>query len=143
MYNSGIEEEVLKMKVTTSDRLRYLMETRNLRQADILDMIQPYCQKYGVKIPRNALSQYVTGKVLPKQDKLTILGLALNVSEVWLMGYDVPMDRENSAPSYVSGTERNEIATLFASLTEENQRRLLDFAQVLLKAQQGERDSQA
>lgn len=44
------------MKVTTSDRLKYLMETRNLRQADILEKIQPYCKKYGVKIPRNALS---------------------------------------------------------------------------------------
>ena len=129
------------MKVTTSDRLKYLMETRNLRQADILERIQPYCQKYGVKIPRNALSQYVTGKVLPKQDKLTILGLALGVSEVWLMGYDVPMEREVHAPVAGSGQERTKIATLFASLTEENQRRLLDFAQVLLVAQQAERDS--
>lgn len=90
------------MKVTTSDRLKYLMETRNLRQADILEKIQPYCKKYGVKIPRNALSQYVTGKVLPKQDKLTILGLALGVSEVWLMGYDVPMERETPAPPHFS-----------------------------------------
>ena len=80
------------MKQTTSDRLKQLMEMRNLRQADILEMIEPYCQKYGVRIPRNALSQYVTGKVIPKQDKLTILGMALNVSEIWLMGYDVPME---------------------------------------------------
>ena len=85
------------MKLSTSDRLKYLMETRNLRQADILEMIKPYCEKYNVNIPRNALSQYVTGKVLPKQDKLTILGLALNVSEVWLMGYDVPMERTEAA----------------------------------------------
>ena len=130
------------MKVTTSDRLRYLMETRNLRQADILERIQPYCQRYGVKIPRNALSQYVTGKVLPKQDKLTILGLALGVSEVWLMGYDVPMEWDAPAPAAGSEQERAGIATLFASLTEENQRRLLDFAQVLLVAQQAEHDSQ-
>ena len=129
------------MKVTTSDRLKYLMETRNLRQADILEKIQPYCQRYGVKIPRNALSQYVTGKVLPKQDKLTILGLALGVSEVWLMGYDVPIERDVPAPAAGSAQERAEIVTLFASLTEENQRRLLDFAQVLLTAQQAERDS--
>ena len=130
------------MKVTTSDRLKYLMETRNLRQADILEKIQPYCKKYGVKIPRNALSQYVTGKVLPKQDKLTILGLALGVSEVWLMGYDVPMERESPAPASGAEQERAEIATLFASLSEENQRRLLDFAKVLLVAQQAEHDSQ-
>ena len=29
-----------------------------------------------------------------KQDKLTILADALNVNEVWLMGYDVPMERD-------------------------------------------------
>ncbi len=43
---------------------------------------------------KNDLSQYVSGKVEPKQDKLTILGLALNVNEVWLMGYNIPPDRD-------------------------------------------------
>lgn len=129
------------MRETTSDRLKYIMETRNLRQADILEMVQPYCRKYGVKIPRNALSQYVTGKVLPKQDKLTILGLALNVSEVWLMGYDVPMERTEPAPA--EEPERDKITKLFLSLTEENQKKLIDYAQLLLTAQQAGRDSQA
>lgn len=129
------------MRATTSDRLKYIMETRNLRQADILEMVQPYCRKYGVKIPRNALSQYVTGKVLPKQDKLTILGLALNVSEVWLMGYDVPMERTEPAPA--EEPERDKITKLFLSLTEENQKKLIDYAQLLLTAQQAGRDSQA
>lgn len=34
------------------------------------------------------------GKVEPKQDKLSILGMALNVNEVWLMGYNVPAGRK-------------------------------------------------
>ncbi|MEG1497684.1 MAG: hypothetical protein RR385_09965, partial [Clostridiales bacterium] len=34
------------------------------------------------------------GKVEPGQEKLTILGLTLGVSEVWLMGYDVSMERD-------------------------------------------------
>lgn len=83
----------MEHKLTTADRLKQLMRERNLRQVDILEKIQPYCKRYGVKIPHNALSQYISGKVLPKQDKLTILGLALNVSEAWLMGFDVPQDR--------------------------------------------------
>lgn len=33
------------------------------------------------------------------QHKLYILGKALNVSEAWLMGYDVPMQAEQIAPS--------------------------------------------
>ena len=128
------------MKLTTSERLKYLMDVRNLRQADVLRMIEPYCKKLGVKIPRNALSQYVTGKVVPKQDKLTVLGMALNVSEIWLMGYDVPMEREITAPA--AAPERSEIMGLFSSLTSENQRKVLEYAQLLLTVQQAESDSQ-
>ena len=40
---------------------------------------------------RSDISQYVSGKVEPGQDKLTVLGLALGVDPVWLMGIDVPM----------------------------------------------------
>lgn len=80
-------------KESTSDRLKQIMAKRNLRQVDILEMCKPYCQKYDVKLGRNDLSQYVTGKVEPGQKKLTVLGMALNVSEAWLMGYDVPMGR--------------------------------------------------
>ena len=88
-------------KTTTSDRLKQLMADRNLRQVDILEKAQPFCLKYGVKLGRNDISQYVSGKVLPKQDKLTVLGLALNVSEAWLMGFDVPMSREVTKPSNI------------------------------------------
>ena len=130
------------MNSTTSERLKFLMETRNLRQADILEMIRPYCESFGINIPRNALSQYITGKVRPRQDKLTILGLALNVSEAWLMGYDVPMERPGETPGSVKTPEREEIATIFASLSDENQKRLLDFARVLLTAQTAGRGSQ-
>ena len=78
---------------TTSNRLKEVLKQRNLKQIELLRLCEPYCQKHNVKMGRNDISQYVSGKVQPKQDKLTILGLALNVSEVWLMGYDVPMAR--------------------------------------------------
>ena len=55
---------------------------------------KPYCERYGVQLKKNDLSQYVSGKVEPKQDKLSILGMALNVNEVWLMGYNVPAGRK-------------------------------------------------
>lgn len=77
----------------TSVRLKEIMRSRSLRQVDILQAAKPFCEKYNVKLARNDLSQYVSGKVEPGQEKLTILGLALNVSEAWLMGYDVPMER--------------------------------------------------
>ncbi|MGN0489432.1 MAG: S24 family peptidase [Ruminococcus sp.] len=80
-------------KYSTGDRLRFLMKERNLKQVDIINLAQPYCKKYKIKLHKNDLSQYVNGKVVPGQDKLYILALALNVSEAWLLGFDVPMYR--------------------------------------------------
>lgn len=80
-------------KESTSSRLKLIMKERQLRQVDILEKCKPFCQKFDVKLGRNDLSQYVNGKVEPGQDKLTVLGMALNVSEAWLMGFDVPMKR--------------------------------------------------
>lgn len=84
-----------KMKeLTTADRLKQIMSERGLKQIDILEACKPYCERYGVQLKKNDLSQYVSGKVEPKQDKLSILGMALNVNEVWLMGYNVPAGRK-------------------------------------------------
>lgn len=82
-------------KESTAIRLNLLMKERNLRQVDILEKCKPFCERFDVKLGRNDLSQYVNGKVEPGQEKLTILGLALNVSEAWLMGFDVPMKRND------------------------------------------------
>ena len=81
-------------KFTTADRLKEIMTKKKIKQVDILEACKPFCEKYNVKLQKNDLSQYVSGKVEPKQDKLTILGLALNVNEVWLMGYNIPSDRD-------------------------------------------------
>lgn len=109
------------MKTTTSERLKFLMDVKQIRQVDILNAAKPFCEKYGTKLERNDLSQYVAGKVLPGQDKLTILGLALNVSEAWLMGFDVPMER-TIAPTTQEGNERiSELVELFKLLSKTEQ----------------------
>lgn len=78
---------------STAQRLRQIMDERGLKQADILRLCKPYCEEMGVKMGSNDLSQYVTGKIEPGQYKLIVLAKALNVSEAWLMGLDVPRDR--------------------------------------------------
>lgn len=80
-------------KSNTSLRLKEYLETNKLKQVDILKRAEPFCEKYGVKLGKNDLSQYVSGKVEPGQDKLFILAKTLNVAEAWLMGYDVPPER--------------------------------------------------
>lgn len=83
---------------TTAERLQQIMDERNLKQVDVLALAQPYCKKYGVSLGKTALSQYITGKFQPGQDRLQILGLALNVSEAWLMGFDVPRESKVRPP---------------------------------------------
>ncbi len=88
-------------KSNTSQRLRQIMNERNLRQIDIVKLCEPYSKKFGIPITQPDISQYVHGKNAPGQPKLAILGMALNVSETWLMGLDVPRDRhfDNLKPS--------------------------------------------
>ena len=97
---------------TTSSRLRYLMALRNLKQIDILRAALPYADEYGVKMNRSDISQYVSGKVEPGQDKLAVLAKALGVDPVWLMGIDVPMlphysDNMPSHPDLLSVSHRS------------------------------------
>ena len=83
-------------KENTATRLKKIMNKRNLRQVDILNLTVPYCKKYDVKMNKSDISQYCSGKTEPNQDKLYVLSLALGVSESWLMGYDVPIDSKFS-----------------------------------------------
>lgn len=84
---------------TTAVRLKQIMEERNLRQVDIVRLCQPFCEKYHLKLTKSDLSQFVSGKVIPGQWKISILAYALDVSESWLMGYDVPQARPPVIPS--------------------------------------------
>ncbi len=82
------------MKISnTKKRLLDIMETNNLKQIDILKLCEPLCNKYDVKVTKSDLSQYLSGKTVPNQDKLFILCKALNVNEAWFIGYDVTKQR--------------------------------------------------
>lgn len=80
---------------TTAERLKEIMAERKLRQVDVLDLAKPFCEQFHVKLGKSDLSQYLHGVAKPGSSKLTILGLALNVNEAWLMGLDVPRERED------------------------------------------------
>ena len=93
------------MTDTTSLRLRQIMRERDLSQVDILRLCEPICKKFGLKLTKSDLSQYVSGKVIPGQWKLSILGQALNVREGWLMGLDVPMERPETPATDAAGVD--------------------------------------
>lgn len=73
-------------KDTCSARIKKALHTKNMKQSEL-------CRITG--IPKSAMSQYISGAFEPKQDRVYLISKALNVSEAWLMGYDVPMERNN------------------------------------------------
>ena len=91
---------------STKERLIYYMQQNNLKQVDVVNLCQPYAKKYNVKFNKSDISQYVTGRAEPNQDKLYVLSKALNVDVAWLMGYDVPID--NKVGSIMFGEELEE-----------------------------------
>lgn len=112
---------------TTADRLKQIMSEKNLRQIDILNRTVPLCKKYGVKMNKSDISQYVSGKVEPSQEKLVILGMALGVQEAWLMGLDVPKERKDSAKK---AEEDFEVFRKYSVLNKHDQEiilKLMDF----------------
>ena len=72
-------------KDTFQTRLKKAMDINNIKQIELVEK---------TKISKSLINQYLSGLSNAKQDKLTLLADALNVNEVWLMGYDVPSDRD-------------------------------------------------
>ena len=68
-----------------SVRIAKALSIRGMRQYEL-------CQK--TNIPKSAISQYISGAFEPKQDRIYLISQALNVDPVWLMGYDVPMEKK-------------------------------------------------
>lgn len=69
---------------TTSKRLQEAMRITKLKQADLSRL---------TGLSKGGISNYVLGRYEPKSDIINKLAIALNVSEMWLWGYDVPMER--------------------------------------------------
>ena len=89
------------MKETTTNRLRQLIAETGLKQVEILEKSKPFQKELDVKMGKSALSQYISGKSNPDQDKLVLLAKTFGVSEAWLLGFDVP--REQTANNIVHG----------------------------------------
>lgn len=69
---------------TFQNRLQKAMSIRNMKQVELVER---------TGLDKTLINKYLSGVTNAKQDKLTILAEALNVNEVWLMGYDIPKDK--------------------------------------------------
>lgn len=79
-------------------RIKKAMELKNLKQIDLVNL---------TKLSKSAISQYISGKYEPKQKALHLLAKALDVSEAWLMGYDVPIQRIEMIREVITSEEKS------------------------------------
>ena len=75
-----------------AERLKNALEIRDISQSEL-------SRKTG--IGKSSISTYLTGEYEPKQKNIYKMALALNVNEAWLMGADVPMERQDTAASHI------------------------------------------
>ena len=74
-----------KLIDTFANRLNYAMLLKDIKAIEL-------AEKTG--IDKSKISSYLSGRYKAKQDGVFLLAQVLNVSGVWLMGYDVPMQKE-------------------------------------------------
>lgn len=77
-------EKPRERQAKLSTRLREALTVRGMKAAEL-------CEKTGV--PKGAISYYLAGKSQPKADRLYKIAAALDVSEAWLLGFAIPMER--------------------------------------------------
>jgi len=71
----------------SSVRLKEALSLRNMKQVEL-------AERTGIS--KQSINCYVSGKYEPKQEALYKMGKALDVAEMWLAGYDIPMERPQS-----------------------------------------------
>ena len=69
---------------SVAHRLQIAMDISKKKQSDLV-------RETGIS--KGTLSRYLSGKFEPKQIAINKLAIALDVSEMWLWGCDVPMER--------------------------------------------------
>ena len=74
------------MEEDFATRLKKAMQIRNIKAIELSEKAQ---------LPKSAISQYLSGLYEAKQKSIFKLAKVLDVSEGWLMGLDVPMERKN------------------------------------------------
>ena len=110
-------------KETFADRLKYAMEKGGKKQVDLIRL----AEEQGVKLGKSQVSQYVSGKTVPRTDILRFLADALDVEADWLGGrepadvQDAPQEK-NDAPERDTPVRKND-----STVGGENMQKLREF----------------
>lgn len=115
------------MKSSFSNRLKEAMRINGMKQIDIINKSTLLNDTDGVKISKTDLSQYVNGKTSPGQKKLYVLAKVLNVSEAWLLGYDVDSNRPTDEERQLSHNKQIIAAHISDDVTDEEMKQIINF----------------
>ena len=77
---------------TFGTRLKKALKLKDMKPSEL-------SKKTGIQLP--LISNYLSDRYKPKQDRIYLIAKALNVNEAWLMGFDVTIER-------ISDIERQE-----------------------------------
>lgn len=77
-------------------RFGQLLKEKNVRQVELLHR----AEEAGVKLGKSQLSQYVSGKTVPRRETLAFLADALGVTPAWLVGEDAAAPAEGEVRSF-------------------------------------------
>uniref|UniRef100_UPI00359C94BF aminotransferase class I/II-fold pyridoxal phosphate-dependent enzyme n=1 Tax=Bifidobacterium adolescentis TaxID=1680 RepID=UPI00359C94BF len=102
------------MTESFSTRLNDAMALRELKQIDFVHA----AEKFNIKLGKSHMSQYVSGKTVPRADIAHFLAAYLRVNEDWLMGKDVPMEEHAAILPDFAGEQPNHVDDASEQSTE-------------------------
>ena len=108
---------------SVASRLKAAMHNVGKTQADL-------ARETGIS--KATLSRYLSGQFEPKQIAVNKLAIALNVSEMWLWGCDVPMEKQKTAPEDGLSEAKRQLLALAENCSEEEAERLLQVMELIL-----------
>lgn len=118
------------MKESFSSRLKKAMLDKQMKQIDIINKSKLLSDN-GAKITKTDLSQYVNGKTSPGQKKLYVLSKVLDVSESWLLGYDVSPKRPTDEERHLNQNEQIIAAHIKDDVTDEEMKEIVNFIEYI------------
>lgn len=113
-----------KRIASCGDRISAALAFRKMKQADLCKVAD---------VPKSSLSLYLSGAYEPKQDRIYSMAKALDVSEAWLMGYDVPMEREKTPVEPALSEGEKMLLDLFRQVPEDKKELVLQMISLALK----------
>ena len=109
-------------KVSFAQRLQELLDIKNIKASEL-------AKETGIS--KSSISHYLKGDWEAKQDSIILIADKYNVSEAWLMGYDVNIKKETAEE--LSDLEK-EFIELFRLIPQDHQPLVMSMIKAALKS---------